>query len=183
MKKKRCRHCKGLFLPDARNQDSQKYCDTSKCRAASKVASRKGWLNKPENQDYFKGPLQVERVREWRKKNPGYWKRAKRRIALQDSLTPQPAETIDDNAQIANSALQDLLTQVRQNLVKNSKKKVVFYFNYLILFDLSCRKSNVVTELLNYLLTNGKSTFIVNPCLSGKQSNPKKEKNISSTSW
>ncbi len=109
MKKKRCRHCKGLFLPDARNQDRQKYCDTSKCRAASKVASRKKWLDKPENQDYFKGPEQVERVREWRKKTPGYWKRSKRVIALQDSLTVQPVETIEDNAKIANSALQDLL--------------------------------------------------------------------------
>lgn len=109
MKKKRCRHCKALFLPDARNQDRQKYCDKSECQTASKVASQRRWLDKPENRDYFKGPAQVERVREWRKKNPGYWNRSKRVIALQDSLTVQPAETIEDNAQIVNSALQDLL--------------------------------------------------------------------------
>lgn len=109
MKKKRCRHCKGLFLPDARNQHRQKYCRKPECRANSKAASQEKWKNKPENRDYFRGPEQVERVREWRKKNPGYWNRSKRRIALQDSLTVQPAETIDDNGQVANSALQDLL--------------------------------------------------------------------------
>jgi hypothetical protein len=109
MKKKRCRHCRALFLPDARNQDRQKYCGRPECQMASKVASRKKWKDKPENRDYFKGPAHVERVREWRKKNPGYWKRSKRGIALQDSLTVQPAETIEDNTQIANSALQDLL--------------------------------------------------------------------------
>jgi hypothetical protein len=73
------------------------------------MASQEKWRNKPENRDYFKGPEQVERVREWRKKTPGYWKRSKRVIALQDSLTVQPYEIIEDNAQIANSALQDLL--------------------------------------------------------------------------
>lgn len=109
MKKKRCRHCRDLFLPDARNQGRQKYCERSECQVASKVASQKRWLNKPENQDYFKGPAHVERVREWRKKNPGYWKRSKRPIALQDSLTVQPAETIKDKAQIAKIALQDVL--------------------------------------------------------------------------
>lgn len=110
MKKKRCCHCRALFLPDARNQDRQKYCRKPDCRAKSKAASQGKWKNKPENRDYFKGPEQVERVREWRKKTPGYWKRPKRVIALQDSLTVQPAKTIEDNAQIASRALQDLLT-------------------------------------------------------------------------
>lgn len=109
MKKKRCRHCRGLFLPDARNQNRQKYCRRPECRAKSKAASRKKWKNKPENRDYFKGPEQVERVREWRKKNPGYWKRSKKQIALQDSLTVQLVETIEDNAKIANRELQDFL--------------------------------------------------------------------------
>jgi hypothetical protein len=109
MKKKRCRHCRALFLPDARNHDRQKYCSRPECQAKSKATSQGRWKNKPENRDYFKGPEQVERVREWRKKTPGYWKRSKRVIALQDSLTVQPDEIIDDNAQITNRALQDLL--------------------------------------------------------------------------
>lgn len=109
MKKKRCRHCKRLFLPDARNQKNQRYCNRTECRKISKAAGQKRWLNKPENRDYFKGPAHVERVREWRKKNSGYWKRSKRPIALQDLLTVQHPGNIENKAQIAQNALQDLL--------------------------------------------------------------------------
>jgi hypothetical protein len=37
-----------------------------RCRAASKAASQARWLAAPDNQDYFKGPTHVARVREWR---------------------------------------------------------------------------------------------------------------------
>jgi hypothetical protein len=35
----------------------QCYCLASTCRAASKAASQARWLAKPENQDYFRGPV------------------------------------------------------------------------------------------------------------------------------
>jgi hypothetical protein len=110
-RKKKCRHCKRLFIPDHRNSDRQRYCSKEECRKASKTASQKKWWNKPENRDYFRGPLQVERVREWRKKHPGYSlkKRPDKRAALQDALTRQPVENKEDKHQIASGALQDLL--------------------------------------------------------------------------
>jgi hypothetical protein len=37
--------------------------------------SQKRWLQKPENQDYFRGSQNVQRVQRWRKANPGYWRR------------------------------------------------------------------------------------------------------------
>jgi len=109
IKKKKCCNCKWLFVPDPRNQKRQEYCDKTECRKASKAASQKKWLTKPENKDYFTGPDNVKRVQEWRKKNPDYWKRSKKLVALQDSLTAQPAENIADNDQVGSHALQDLL--------------------------------------------------------------------------
>jgi hypothetical protein len=50
-------------------------------------------LSKPENQDHFRGSANVERVRQWRAKNPGYWKRpAKVPGTLQDVLPVQVAD-------------------------------------------------------------------------------------------
>ena len=109
--KKKCRHCRRLFAPDHRNRDRQKYCDKPGCRRASKATSQKKWLNKPENQGYFRGPDNVERVQQWRKQNPGYWKLKSKSqvVALQDPLTAQVTENNKDNSQIANSPLQDSL--------------------------------------------------------------------------
>ncbi len=109
IKKKKCRHCRQLFVPDPRNHGRQDYCRKQACRKASKSASQKKWLGKPENKDYFKGPENVERVQAWRKKNPGYWKRPRFRIALQDPLIVQHAENKEYNDQIHATALQDLL--------------------------------------------------------------------------
>jgi len=110
IKKKKCRNCKRLFVPDHRNRKRQKYCDREPCKKASKAVSQKKWLSKPENKDYFCCPDNVKRVQEWRRNNPGYRKRAKPSITLQDSLTPQPVENISYNDQTDVQPLQDLLT-------------------------------------------------------------------------
>jgi len=107
IQKKKCRHCRRLFVPDPRNRDRQSYCSRSPCRKASKAASQKRWLNKPENKGYFKGPEHVKRVREWRKINPGYWKWSKPRIALQDLLMTQPPVIIGLISNFIGSLLQD----------------------------------------------------------------------------
>ncbi|MCK5165279.1 MAG: hypothetical protein KAQ72_16260 [Desulfobacula sp.] len=110
IKKKKCRHCRRLFIPDHRNKKTQIYCAREPCRKVSKTASQKKWLSKPENKDYFRGPDNVKRVQEWRQNNPGYCKRTKRSIALQDSLTTQPIENKADNGKNDAQPLQDLLT-------------------------------------------------------------------------
>lgn len=109
IKKKKCRHCRRLFVPDPKNYNRQNYCRKSACREASKSASQQKWLNKPENKNYFKGSEHVERVRAWRKKNPGYWKRSRSRTALQDPLMVQHTENTGDKGQKNATALQDLL--------------------------------------------------------------------------
>ena len=110
-----CRHCKQLFVPDPRNGNRQWFCRKPECRKASKAFSQKKWQRKPENRDYFKGPTHVLRVQEWRRQNPGYWKRrSSKGIALQDRLKAQPAESKgksnNENKVVPNHALQDFLT-------------------------------------------------------------------------
>ncbi|VEN74123.1 conserved hypothetical protein [Candidatus Desulfarcum epimagneticum] len=108
-KKKKCRHCKRLFSSDPRNLKRQKYCPRPECRKASKAKSQKRWLEKPENRHYFRGPEHVRRVQEWRKKNPGYWKRKKPpsgKSALQDSLNQENHEISNRYVDVA---LQDVL--------------------------------------------------------------------------
>jgi len=111
IKKKKCRNCNCLFVPERRNRNRQNYCGKPECRKASKKASQETWLQKPDNKDYFKGPANVQRVQEWRKRHPGYWKRNRKKetIALQDSLNGQLTDNNRDNDHFTDVGLQDLL--------------------------------------------------------------------------
>ena len=93
-RKRKCPHCKTFFHPDHRNVTRQRYCSKPDCRQASKVDSQQRWRHKPENLDYFKGAEHVQRVRQWRRAHPGYWRRQvpeadKRPEALQEALMPK----------------------------------------------------------------------------------------------
>lgn len=59
-KRVKCRHCKRFFKPDHRNGNRQKYCKAPECRKASKAASQQKWLQKPENENYFTGPINTK---------------------------------------------------------------------------------------------------------------------------
>jgi hypothetical protein len=76
----------------------QRFCSKPACRHASKVDSQRRWLEKPENVDSFKGSVHVERVQQWRREHPGYWRRQPPEVvtdpdALQETLMPQEIET------------------------------------------------------------------------------------------
>lgn len=89
-RRRNCLCCGELFRPDPRNHGRQKYCIKTECRLASKAASQRLAREQPQNQDYFRGPVHVERVRVWRAAHPGYWRSHRRRkpSALQDALAP-----------------------------------------------------------------------------------------------
>jgi hypothetical protein len=57
--RRKCKCCLTLFRPDRRNRGRQLYCSATACRAASKAASQARWLSKPENQNYFRGDVNV----------------------------------------------------------------------------------------------------------------------------
>jgi hypothetical protein len=113
IKRKKCRHCHILFVPDPRNRDRQKYCHRPECRKASKAASQKNGSQKPDNRDYFRGSGECATGSTLARRQP--WilapKTENHPDALQDPLNPTTFKTIDNNTEFANHALQDLLTR------------------------------------------------------------------------
>ena len=108
--RRKCKCCLRLFRPDPRNRRRQFYCSASGCRAASKTASQARWLAKPENQSYFRGPVNVARVQAWRARHPGYWRKGRRGgTALQDASIAQPIGSTIETANMVRSALQDVV--------------------------------------------------------------------------
>ena len=112
--RRRCLCCRKLFRPDPRNRRHQRYCSMSRCRAVSKAVSQARWLATPDNQNYFKGPTHVARVREWRSRHPRYWSRAG---PLQDHSLAQPVDFSYEVGDLARPALQDLLTELPAVLI------------------------------------------------------------------
>jgi hypothetical protein len=84
--RRKCQHCKEFYLPDRRNLHHQRYCSEVACRRQSKAESQRRWAQKPDNQNYFSGPQNSQRVKEWRKRNPGYWRKK----------SPPPQEPLQD---------------------------------------------------------------------------------------
>ena len=116
IRKRKCRHCRGFFVPDYRNVDRQRYCSKPVCKQASKANSQRRWLEKPENHDYFRGPDHVHRVQRWRQAHPGYWRgpmpqTSETPDALQETLTPQ---------EVSDQSLSETLEASRQDALQDS---------------------------------------------------------------
>ena len=109
--RRKCKCCHKLFRPDPRNRHHQRYCAAPSCRAASKAASQARWLAAPENRDYFRGPVNVARVRAWRSRNPGYWRKRRRaRVALQELSLVQDVDFTNKKVIFAGLPLQEVLS-------------------------------------------------------------------------
>lgn len=106
---RKCLHCEGFFTPDARNRKHQHYCAKAPCRRASKAASQRRWLSRPENTDYFQGVGNAARVRAWQAAHPGYWKKRRKsaRVVLQDNCRSQAAAGQQVTAPDGGAVLQD----------------------------------------------------------------------------
>ena len=107
----KCLHCNEEYQRDPRNGGRQSYCVKSVCQQASKAASQRQWLSRPENLDYFRGAENCERVRLWRLANPGYRrnKRPAPKSVLRDPLIPQAVEDETVVTPLASSVLQEIL--------------------------------------------------------------------------
>jgi hypothetical protein len=91
-RRRKCRCCGDLYMPERRNAYHQKHCCKAGCQAASRRCSQARWLAKPENRDYHGKSGQVARVQAWRREHPGYWRR--KAVALQDFFPAQPADAV-----------------------------------------------------------------------------------------
>ena len=70
MKRKRCRYCKRLFIPDPRVGDRQVACDDPHCKKTHKAKNYASWRRR--NPDYFRNDY--PRVKQWLDQHPGYLK-------------------------------------------------------------------------------------------------------------
>ena len=106
----KCLNCKELFLPDRRSAKRPRFCAKPACRKARKRESQKAWLAKPANQNYFRDDKNAERVRDWQKEHPGYWKNTARyqRRTLQDACPAQPPASQEVETASPSRTLQDL---------------------------------------------------------------------------
>ena len=122
-RRRRCVCCRQLFFPDARSRHRQEFCSRPACRKASRVLSQLRWRTKPENQDYWRGSQQVERVRGWRETHPEYWKRVAREgsSTLQDDCVPKNPLLVGLVATIARSTLQDDIVAACRRLVTKGR--------------------------------------------------------------
>jgi hypothetical protein len=143
---RKCQHCNEFYLPDRRNLHHQRYCSKPACRKHSKAESQRRWLEKPDNQNYFAGSQNSQRVKEWRKRHPGYWRKKKSAAqeplqdlcrtqvpqnegvtetdlpdALQDVLLRQPAVMVGLISMMTGSALQDDIVSTVQILVRKGQ--------------------------------------------------------------
>jgi len=75
--RRRCVVCRRWFVPDRRNAGRQKFCSEERCQQVRRLRSMAAWRLKPENRDHWQGSSEVERVRQWRREHPGYWRRCK----------------------------------------------------------------------------------------------------------
>lgn len=118
-KRFKCRHCKQMCYADPGNGWHQRYCSEAACRKASKMESQRRWLAKPGNGDHYCGSANVERVREWRRQYPGYWKRKRRACgdALQDFVVAQSAGVEGDKSSFALQELAAAQVPLRVGLV------------------------------------------------------------------
>jgi len=115
-RQRKCRHCGQLYQPDPRSDRRQRYCSQPACRQASKADSQARWLASPKGQGYFRGQVNVQRVKAWRKAHPGYWRRRRKTSgalqdaprALQDDCPPQPLVPPEDTSTLIDGALQDV---------------------------------------------------------------------------
>ena len=109
-RRRKCKSCRELYMPDARHLDDQQYCNKPECRRASKHESQRRWLKSPKGRKYFRGQVGTHRVQQWRKANPGYWRRRAEipDIALQETRKPQATDSEALTASLNDNALQDM---------------------------------------------------------------------------
>jgi hypothetical protein len=109
--RRKCLCCKEFYRPDRRNLRYQRYCSKASCRKESKAQSQRRWQQRPENQNYFRGPENSRRVKEWRKRHPGYWRKSATpvQVPLQEVCQEQVAPNEEVISEKRSDALQEVL--------------------------------------------------------------------------
>src|SRR6516162_5757454 len=108
--RRKCLCCQEFYRPDHRNLRHQRYCSEPACRKESKAQSQRRWLQRPENENYFRGPDNSRRVQQWRKRYPGYWR--KKKSSAQTPLQEVCQEQLAANEELKSEKKSDALQEV-----------------------------------------------------------------------
>jgi hypothetical protein len=131
---RRCAHCGRRFLVNPRLGRRQRFCSEPECAYVSHLKSQKKWRRGPKGREYFKGSVNANGVRAWRKNHPDYWRKygrlsglaideplaaALRELALQDSIDTHLALLVGLIAEVSNLALQDSIAiEIRRLMLR-----------------------------------------------------------------
>lgn len=131
---RRCAHCGRRFLVNPRLGRRHRFCSQPECAHVSHLKSQKKWRRGPKGREYFKGSVNANGVREWRKVHPDYWRKygrlagvvideplaaVLREVALQDSIDTHLALLIGLIAEVSNLALQDAIAlEIRRLMLR-----------------------------------------------------------------
>jgi hypothetical protein len=109
--RRKCLCCQEFYRSDHRNLRHQRYCSKAACRKESKAQSQHRWQQRPENQNYFRGRENSQRVKDWRKRHPGYWrkKKASVQVPLQEDCQGQVPPREEVTSEKRSCALQEVL--------------------------------------------------------------------------
>lgn len=139
--KRPCAHCGEQFVVNPRLGKRHRFCSRSACAQASRRAAQQKWLKKNGGNSYFAGKKSVEKVRAWRERHPGYWKRtnrhqgrqpgafrltrklkaALRNVALQDVIDTRLALEIGIISRLSGVALQDAIArEIRATMLRGN---------------------------------------------------------------
>lgn len=109
-RKRKCKCCGQLYIPDVRHFRDQHYCSKPDCRWASKQGSQRRWYYSEKGAEYRDPRFNQQRVREWRAAHPDYARLTGGRPsrALQETRIPEDADSQQVAPSLAAMALQDL---------------------------------------------------------------------------
>ena len=114
-KTKICKYCGKLFTPDPRVGHRQKCCGSQACKAERKKEADRNWRKK--NPEYFKGRYESY-LKPWLEKHPGYLKTYRRRQKLQaqndiqDKMLLLKIQRVKHNGTRQKNDIQDELTSI-----------------------------------------------------------------------
>jgi len=110
-----CKYCGKIFTPDPRVGDRQKCCGSPACKAERKKEADRNWRKK--NPEYFKGRYKSY-LKSWLKEHPGYLKAYRRRKKLQaqndiqDKILLLKIQRIKHHVARKKNDIQDELTSI-----------------------------------------------------------------------
>lgn len=118
-RRKRCRFCDELFVPDPRLKNRQIACSKKECQKARKQAAQEDWLRR--HPGYFEG--RYENTKKWLEAHPGYLAEYRQKHpekaacdAVQRKQRHRLAKEARADIQDAKSLQEPILKQLAPNL-------------------------------------------------------------------